>query len=152
MTKERLDLDEVEEFVSRCNTPYNVTRCNTPHVPHASHWSRDTRTPTLSLSRPMSVITDGEDLNSSFSHSNSSCSPPLHRDTVTRDLGVHSSQGGVYTTLFRPDLVTTRVNPRVNQSQSTSKLSDTTRINNRHSSYISVPLITIDTGTPSPGE
>ena len=143
MTKERLDLDEVEDFVSRCNTPYNVTRCNTPHVPHVSHWSRDTRTPTLSLSRPVSVITDGEDLNSSFSHSNSSCSPPHHRDHVT---SVTSDQGGVYTTLFRPDLVTTR------GTLSQSKHNDARNTNKRHSSFIPVPLITIDTGTPSPGK
>lgn len=75
MTKERLDLESAELYVSRCNSPGDLTRLSSTSPPH---------------SRPLSVLTEGEryqvsDLNSSLSQR--SCSPPA---------------GGVFATLYRP--------------------------------------------------
>jgi len=75
MTKERLDLERMELYVSRCNSP------------RVCDLSRFSCSP--SHSRPLSVLT--EDLNSSLSHS--SCSPPV------RERG---GGGGVFNTLYRP--------------------------------------------------
>ena len=157
MTKERLDLDGIETYVSRCNTPYLPrSRSNTPH----SHTHYHTH---LSLSP---VPSDPEDLNSSFSHSNSSYSPPVR--PKQNHFHRHSSpSGGVFSTLYRPDLPTHSTPIKVSQHNHHSIRNPTIHINNstragqqqatqlrklshRHSSYVA-PLITLDTGTPTPG-
>jgi len=156
MTKERLDLDGIETYVSRCNTPYLPrSRSNTPH----SHTYYHTH---LSLSP---VPSDPEDLNSSFSHSNSSYSPPIR--PKQNHFHRHSSpSGGVFSTLYRPGPPTHSTPIKVSQHNHHSIRNPTIHINNstragqqqatqlrklshRHSSYVA-PLITLDTGTPTP--
>ena len=98
MTKERLDVEAVETYVTRCNTPH-LSRAATPRSHALSPAHRAARaspghsvSPTPSLSRPLSVIS--EDLASSLSQSSatvsSSASPPLR------------GAGGVFSTLYRP--------------------------------------------------
>jgi len=178
MTKERLDIEGVESFVTRCNTPH-ATRCNTPRVggwSHTSHTSQPhslSPTPTPSRgsrdSRPLSDISEPEELNSSFSHSNSSSSPQLQPRVHHHSGGVHlvhdvahrHHDGGVFNTLYRPELMNTRGygydprhpslrlhNPVTKPSQLRHKVTHGVR-QTRHSSYIA-PIITLDSGTPSP--
>jgi len=178
MTKERLDIEGVESFVTRCNTPH-VTRCNTPRVGGWSHTSYTSQphslspTPTPSRgsrdSRPLSDISEPEELNSSFSHSNSSSSPQLQPRVHNHNGGVHlvddvthrHHDGGVFNTLYRPELMNTRGygydprhpslrahNPVTKPSQLRHKVTHGVR-QTRHSSYIA-PIITLDSGTPSP--
>jgi len=175
MTKERLDIEGVESFVTRCNTPH-VTRCNTPRVGGWSHTSQPqslSPTPTPSRgsrdSRPLSDISEPEELNSSFSHSNSSSSPQLQPRVHHHNGGVHliddvthrHHDGGVFNTLYRPELMNTRGhgydprhpsfrshNPVTKPSQLRHKVTHGVR-QTRHSSYIA-PIITLDSGTPSP--
>jgi len=158
MTKERLDLDGVENYVSRCNTPH-MTRSRS-HTPHSHYWTN------YHTHRSMSPApSDQEDLNSSFSHSNSSCSPPVR--PKQNHFHRHSSpSGGVFSTLYKPDHIlsppthstpikvsqyNTR-NPTSHNNKTKSGQSTATqlrKLSHRHSSYIA-PLITLDTGTPTP--
>ena len=88
MTKERVEQERLEVYVRRCNTPHNMTH--------------------LSVSRPVSVLTEGwSDLTCSVSQS--SCSPPP-RDRRDR------RAGGVFTTLYRPE-VRTRHSSYITTSQ-----------------------------------
>ena len=159
MTKERLDLDGVENYVSRCNTPH-MTRSRS-HTPHSQYWTNYHTHQSMSP-----APSDQEDLNSSFSHSNSSCSPPI-RPKQNHSHRHSSPSGGVFSTLYKPDHMlsppnhstpikvsqyNTR-NPTSHNNKTKSGQSTTTqlrKLSHRHSSYIA-PLITLDTGTPTPG-
>jgi len=174
MTKERLDIDGVESFVTRCNTPH-VTRCNTPrgvngwsHVSHVSQPHSLSPTPTPSRdSRPLSDISEPEEFNSSFSqNSNSSSFSPRLQPRNQHHHGGHTvhhvtpqhHDGGVFNTLYRPELMNTRghgYHPRPPSHNSATKPSNLRHKvthglrQTRHSSYIA-PIITLDSGTPSP--
>jgi len=142
MTKERLDVEAVETYVTRCNTPH-LSRAATPRSHALSPAHRAARaspghslSPTPSLSRPLSVIS--EDLASSLSHSSatvsSSASPPLR------------GAGGVFSTLYRP-------RPGGVAAARPSSASQLRRLSQqRHSCHLATaaPAITLDTGTPSP--
>ena len=123
MTKERLDIDRVEMYVTRCNTP------------QYGQYNRSYQSSPRHISRPLSVITDSDtELNSSFSPSHSSISPPASRSTV-------------FATLYRPDHVPMRHHVSRDQAHVSPRPSSLPQ--HRHSSYIA-PTITIDSGTPSP--
>ena len=144
MTKERLDVEAVETYVTRCNTPH-LSRAATPRSHALSPAHRAARaspghsvSPTPSLSRPLSVIS--EDLASSLSQSSatvsSSASPPLR------------GAGGVFSTLYRP-------RPGGVAAARPSSASQLRRLSQqRHSCHLATaaPAITLDTGTPSPGQ
>jgi len=167
MTKERLDIDGVESFVTRCNTP----RVNGwSHVSHVSQPHSLSPTPTPSRdSRPLSDISEPEELNSSFSHSNSSSfSPQLqprnqhhNRGHTVHHVTPQHHDGGVFNTLYRPELMNTRGHGNHPRQQSLPSHNSAIKPSNlrhkvthglrqtRHSSYIA-PIITLDSGTPSP--